>query len=106
MGGIQLKVCSVHLKSVEEILLNHPAVAEAGVVRRPDPEKGETYTAFVVLRQGCEPTEAVQSELIHYLEAALGPENRPEEIRFCRALPKTRSGKVLWASFLAVEVEN
>ncbi|MDI3280948.1 MAG: hypothetical protein QJR13_06230 [Bacillota bacterium] len=97
---------SAHLKSAEEALLDHPAVAEAGVVRRPDPEKGETCTAFVVLRPGCEPSEAIREELAHYLEARLGAEDCPQEVRFCRALPKTRSGKILWASFLAVEVEN
>ncbi len=80
---------------IESALVSHPTVAEAAVVGRPDPIKGEAIVAFVTLREGVEPSEALKEELKAHVVKVIGPIARPEEIRFADALPKTRSGKIM-----------
>jgi acetyl-CoA synthetase len=77
---------------VESALVAHPAVAEAAVIGRPDPVKGEAIVAFVTLNQGMNTTA---DELKGYVVRAIGPIARPDEIRFSDNLPKTRSGKIM-----------
>lgn len=79
---------------VESALLEHPAVHEAGVIGRPDPLIGEVVKAFVSLRAGVEPTEALRRELLGFARRRLGVV-APREIAFEPHLPKTRSGKVM-----------
>ncbi|WP_020660048.1 acetate--CoA ligase [Amycolatopsis benzoatilytica] len=79
---------------VENALLAHPAVAEAGVIGTPDPVAGELVKAFVSLRPGNEPTEALRLELLAFGRHALGAV-APKEIVFDQRLPHTRSGKVM-----------
>lgn len=79
---------------VESALMAHPAVAEAGVIGKPDPVAGELVKAFVTLHEGYEPTEALELELLAFGRKALGAV-APKEIEFDRHLPHTRSGKVL-----------
>ncbi|MDW8805524.1 acetate--CoA ligase [Streptomyces scabiei] len=80
---------------VESALMEHPAVAEAGVVGRPDPVAGNVVKAFVSLRPGVEPTGDLERELLGFGRRKLGPAVAPREIAFDQNLPKTRSGKVM-----------
>ncbi len=79
---------------VESVLMEHPAVAEAGVIGKPDPVAGELVKAFVALKPGHEPTEALHRELIAFGRRRLGAV-APKEIEFDQDLPLTRSGKVM-----------
>lgn len=80
---------------VESALVSHPAVAEAAVVARPDPVKGEAIVAFVTPKGDAEPTAELAEELKEHVVKAIGAIARPAEIRFAAALPKTRSGKIM-----------
>jgi acetyl-CoA synthetase len=80
---------------VESALLEHPAVAEAGVIGRPDPIAGEVIKAFVSLRDGFEPGEQLQRELLAHARRRLGAAIAPKGIAFVATLPKTRSGKIM-----------
>jgi acetyl-CoA synthetase len=79
---------------VESVLMAHPAVAEVGVIGKPDPVAGELVKAFVSLRPGQTPTEQLRGELLAFGRRALGAV-APKEIVFDDALPHTRSGKVM-----------
>jgi acetyl-CoA synthetase len=79
---------------VESALMEHAAVAEAGVIGRPDPIAGEVVKAFVTLRPGFEPTDALRLELLGFGRRRLGAV-APKEIAFDQNLPHTRSGKVM-----------
>jgi len=80
---------------VESALVSHPAVAEAAVVARPDPIKGEAIVAFVTPVGDVEASEALAEELKEHVVKMIGAIARPAEIRFAAALPKTRSGKIM-----------
>ncbi|GAB7028701.1 acetate--CoA ligase [Streptomyces sp. NPDC021749] len=80
---------------VESALMEHPAVAEAGVIGRPDPVAGNVVKAFVSLHADAEPTPAMERELLAFARRRLGPAVAPREIAFDQNLPKTRSGKVM-----------
>jgi acetyl-CoA synthetase len=80
---------------VESALLEHPAVAEAGVIGIPDPTVGEMVKAFVALKPGFEPSEALNRELLGHARKRLGAAVAPKQIAFSDNLPKTRSGKIM-----------
>ncbi len=80
---------------VESALLEHPAVAEAGVIGKPDPVALEMVKAFVSLKPGHEPSEALARELLGFARTRLGPAVAPKEIAFLPSLPRTRSGKIM-----------
>ncbi len=80
---------------VESALMEHPAVAEAGVIGKPDPVAGEIVKAFVVLRPGNDATDELRLELIGFGRKRLGAAIAPKEIAFADDLPKTRSGKIM-----------
>ncbi|HMK12578.1 MAG TPA: AMP-binding protein, partial [Acidimicrobiales bacterium] len=80
---------------VESALMEHPAVAEAGVIGKPDPVVGEVVKAFVTLKPGVEESEALRLELIGFGRTRLGAAVAPKEIAFAASLPKTRSGKIV-----------
>ncbi|MFI5014686.1 MAG: acetate--CoA ligase [Hyphomicrobiales bacterium] len=80
---------------VESALMEHPAVAEAGVIGVPEPTAGEVVKAFVALRNGVEPSEALRKELLGHARQRLGPAVAPKDIAFRENLPKTRSGKIM-----------
>jgi acetyl-CoA synthetase len=80
---------------VESTLMEHPAVAEAGVIGKPDPLVGEVVKAFVCLKAGFEPTDELRSELLAHARVRLGAAVAPKEIAFAASLPHTRSGKIM-----------
>jgi len=80
---------------VESALMEHPAVAEAGVIGKPDPVAGEIVKAFVALKPGHEANEAMRRELLGHARKRLGAAVAPKEIDFRANLPKTRSGKIM-----------
>src|SRR5690606_21563330 len=80
---------------LESALVSHESVAEAAVVGRPDPDKGQALVAFVTLKQGIEPTAELRKALVDHVGAEIGKFARPDAIRFAAALPKTRSGKIM-----------
>jgi acetyl-CoA synthetase len=80
---------------VESAFMEHPAVAEAGVIGKPDPIAGEIVKAFVALKPGNEPGAALERELLAFVRKRLGAAVAPKEISFVPALPKTRSGKIM-----------
>jgi len=80
---------------VESALMEHAAVAEAGVIGKPDPVLGETVKAFVSLKTGFAPSEELRRELLAHARRRLGPSVAPKEIDFAPKLPRTRSGKIM-----------
>ncbi|HVW84435.1 MAG TPA: acetate--CoA ligase [Bryobacteraceae bacterium] len=80
---------------VESALLEHPAVAEAGVIGKPDPIIGEIVKAFVALKPGNEPSEELRLDLVGFARKKLGSVVAPKEIEFQTSLPRTRSGKIM-----------
>ncbi len=80
---------------VESALNEHPAVAETGVIGKPDPTAGAIVKAFVVLARGYEPNEQLHRELLGHARARLGAAVAPREIEFVDNLPHTRSGKIM-----------
>jgi len=90
--------CAGHLIGpfeVESALIEHPAVAEAGVIGKPDPIAMEIVKAFVSLKPGYEPTPQLNRELIQFARRKLAAAVAPREIQFVPSLPKTRSGKIM-----------
>ena len=80
---------------VETAFLRHPAVAEAGVTGRPDELRGMVISAFVVLKKGTAPSDALKAELLATVRRELGPLAVIGELNFVDLLPKTRSGKIM-----------
>jgi len=80
---------------VESVLMEHPAVAEAAVIGKPEPSIGELVKAFVVLKTGNEPDDATKMDIMGFARKKMGPAIAPKEISFIDSLPKTKSGKIL-----------
>lgn len=90
---------------VESKLVEHPAVAEAGVIGKPDPVRGEIIKAFIALRSGYEPTEELKEEIRTFVKKGLAAHAAPREIDFRDKLPKTRSGKIMRRVLKAWELD-
>ena len=90
---------------VESKLVEHPAVAEAGVIGKPDPVRGEIIKAFIALRDGYEPTEELKEEIRQFVKTGLAAHAAPREISFKEKLPKTRSGKIMRRVLKAWELD-
>jgi acetyl-CoA synthetase len=91
---------------VETAFLRHPAVTEAGVTGRPDALRGQVISAFVVLKQGHEPSDELRKELLATVRSELGPVAVIGELNFVDMLPKTRSGKIMRRVLKAVILDK
>jgi len=80
---------------LESALVSHPAVAEAAVIGLPHEIKGVAIHAFVILKVGHEPDDALVETLRKHVSHEVGPIAKPEKIEFVKSLPKTRSGKIM-----------
>jgi acetyl-CoA synthetase len=80
---------------VESVLMEHPAVAEAGVIGKPDPVVGEIVKAFVSLKDGYQAGETLRLDISAHARKRLGAAVAPKEIAFLPSLPRTRSGKIM-----------
>ena len=80
---------------VESKLVEHPAVAEAGVIGIPDPVRGEIIKAFIALRAGYKPSEELIEDIRLFVKKGLAAHAAPRQIEFRDKLPKTRSGKIM-----------
>ncbi|GIN11747.1 acetate--CoA ligase [Shouchella clausii] len=90
---------------VESKLVEHPAVAEAGVIGKPDPVRGEIIKAFIALRQGYEVTDELKEEIRQFVKTGLAAHAAPREMEFRKSLPKTRSGKIMRRVLKAWELD-
>ncbi len=89
---------------VESAILSMREAAEAGVIGKPDPLRGEIIKAFVVLRKSVKPTEALKEAIQKHVKAHLAGHAYPREIEFVDKLPKTRSGKIVRRMLRAKEL--
>lgn len=80
---------------VESSIIEHPAVAAAGVIGKPDPIRGNIIKAFVQLRRGYKPSEKLEKEIVQHVKKELAAHAIPREIEFRDKLPVTRSGKIM-----------
>ena len=80
---------------VESALIEHPAVAEAGVIGKPDPIAMEVVKAFVSLKDGYEESTELRRDIMRFSRQKLAAAVAPREIEFVPTLPKTRSGKIM-----------
>ncbi|MEM3673703.1 MAG: AMP-binding protein [Candidatus Bathyarchaeia archaeon] len=80
---------------IENAIISHPAVAEAGVCGVPDELRGEVAAAFVVLKPGHQPSEELKNEIIQHVRKTFGPLVVFKGIEFVNMLPKTKSGKIM-----------
>jgi acetyl-CoA synthetase len=91
---------------VESAFLRHPAVAECGVIGRPDETRGEVISAFIKLKQGHGPSAEMRKKLLEVVRHELGPIAVIGELNFVSMLPKTRSGKIMRRVLKAVTVDR
>jgi acetyl-CoA synthetase len=90
---------------VESVLIEHPAVAEAGVIGKPDPIAMEVVKAFVSLKAGHEPSDELLRDIQKFAMKRLSSAAAPREIEFIPSLPKTRSGKIMRRLLKAKELD-
>jgi len=80
---------------IEDCLLGHPAVRFAGVVGKPDPQRTEIVKAYVVLKEGLEPSEALARDIQAHVKTRLAAHEYPREVAFVSELPMTTTGKII-----------
>lgn len=80
---------------VESVLMEHPAVAEAGAIGKPDPVAGEVVKAFISLKHGHEASDSLRLQILDHARKRLGASVAPKAIEFVANLPRTRSGKIM-----------
>ena len=91
IGEVAHRCCRV----LELVLRQHPAVAEAGVIGKPDHERGEIIKAFIVLNNGVVGTDELLEEIKDFIKKQSAAHAYPREIEIKDSLPKTRSGKIM-----------
>jgi len=91
---------------VETAFLKHPAVAESGVIGRPEELRGEVISAFVLLKNGYKASSELKKELLDTVRHELGPVAVIGELNFVSMLPKTRSGKIMRRVLKAVTLDK
>jgi len=80
---------------IEDCLIRHPAVALAAVVGKPDPVRTEIVKAFIVLKEGTEPADALAAEIQAFVRTRLSAHEYPREVAFIDEMPMTTTGKVI-----------
>lgn len=80
---------------IESAIVSHPDVSEAGVIAKPHAIKGSVAKAFVILKTGRQPSDALAADIKTHIKKTIGPLAVTEEIEFVEKLPKTRSGKIM-----------
>ena len=80
---------------VESALVQHPAVAEAGVIGKPDPARGHIVKAYISLRSGFSPSDDLKKEISDFVKKNMAAHAAPREVEFVEKVPKTRSGKIM-----------
>ena len=80
---------------VESALVQHPAVAEAGVIGKPDPSRGHIVKAYISLRSGFSPSDDLKKEISDFVKKNMAAHAAPREVEFVEKVPKTRSGKIM-----------
>jgi acetyl-CoA synthetase len=80
---------------IESKLVEHPSVAEAGVIGKPDPVHGEIIKAFITLREGYEKSDELLDEIQQFITSELSTHATPDELDIVDEIPKTRSGKIM-----------
>ncbi|AOM82881.1 acetate--CoA ligase [Salisediminibacterium beveridgei] len=91
---------------IESKLVEHPAVAEAGVIGKPDELRGEIIKAFISLNDGYTFTDELKTEIQTFIKSELSAHAVPREIEFKKQLPKTRSGKIMRRVLKAWELDE
>lgn len=91
---------------IESVLVDHPAVREAGVIGVPDDLKGEVAVCFVCLNPGHEPSETLRRALVQFVGDHLGKALRPQTAHFVTDLPKTRNQKIMRRAIRAAYLGN
>jgi acyl-CoA synthetase (AMP-forming)/AMP-acid ligase II len=86
-GGI-----NIYPWEIEDVLFSHPAVSEAAVIGKPDPEWGEIIIAYIVLKPGSSITE---QEIVDFTKGRLASYKKPKEVRLIQEMPLGPTGKVL-----------
>ncbi|MCU0579216.1 MAG: acyl-CoA synthetase [Desulfobacterota bacterium] len=91
---------------IEDCLLKHPAVFMAGVIGAPDPVRGEIVKAFIVLKPGVAPEDALKEDIQHFVKTRLAAHEYPREVEFLAELPLTATGKIMRKDLRKMEVER
>jgi len=89
---------------IESTLLEHPAVAEAGAIGKPDSLRGQIIKVFIALNTGYEPSDELKKSIVAYVRTKLAAHAYPRELEFVDRVPKTRSGKVMRRVLKAIEL--
>jgi benzoate-CoA ligase family protein len=82
-------------REVEAAAMEHPAVLEAAVIGAPDPVIGKKVKAFITLKEGFEPSDALSADITRQIATGIAPYKVPKEIEFVTELPKTATGKIM-----------
>ncbi|HID18015.1 TPA: acetyl-CoA synthetase, partial [Candidatus Bathyarchaeota archaeon] len=91
---------------IESAVVEHPAIAEAAVIGKPDPIKGETILIFAILKEGYKTSDRLVAEVREHLRKTIGPVVTPQAVYFVHSLPKTRSGKIMRRVIKAVALDT
>jgi acetyl-CoA synthetase len=91
---------------IEDCLLKHPAVFMSGVIGAPDPVRGEIVKAFIVLKPGFAPENALKEEIRQFVKTRLAAHEYPREVEFLSELPLTATGKIMRKDLRKMEVER